>query len=172
MIDLTPLSLVCREWNEKISKHEIWFHYMTAKWINFKHKARDIQLNKIFRSTAAVLSPKLSYAVLRYRMPLYNYYASGSVLLGDMEFLEFPADLIPLRSNKNLWVPWLNHNITKRPETLWKFLYSIIRHPKWIYPLLAYRTPDATHKHDLDPLAVTQIDKLLLYIAVRILLHY
>jgi hypothetical protein len=165
LTELSNLSLVCREWNKFVSDSNIWLKMVNLKWMKIKSKATDLHIHKIFQSTARLFTPKLSYALLNYRIPIYNYYANGSVL-GDVVFREFPADLIKLRSNKLLWVPWLNHNILERPETLWKFIYTTIRYPKWIHPLLAYWTPDPTHRNSLDPFAIRQVDKKLSTIAV------
>jgi hypothetical protein len=121
LTELSNLSLVCREWNKFVSDNNIWLKMVNLKWMKIKSKATDLHIHIIFQSTARLFTPKLSYALLNYRIPIYNYYANGSVL-GDVTFREFPADLMKLRSNKFLWVPWLNHNILERPETLRKFI--------------------------------------------------
>lgn len=47
-------------------------------------------------------------------------------------FVAIPEELRRVENNE-IYVPWLNQDVIKNPQVLWKFLWTAIRYPSWIY---------------------------------------
>jgi hypothetical protein len=141
--DLLSLSLVCKYWHNIISNGNIWtekFNILlrieTNSTEKYEPESTEEMLRHFFGCASDLFPPKIVYYLL---LPKLQYINSEEVIIP-----QFTTDLIRI-PKQNLWTPWLNHNIMERPDTIWKFIYTAIRYPRWIYLLFvtAYTTPDA-----------------------------
>eukprot|EP00029_Vermamoeba_vermiformis_P007688 TRINITY_DN3396_c0_g1_i1.p1 TRINITY_DN3396_c0_g1~~TRINITY_DN3396_c0_g1_i1.p1 ORF type:complete len:419 (-),score=-2.45 TRINITY_DN3396_c0_g1_i1:60-1316(-) len=134
---LLDLSLTCKNFYARISNHSSWLNARLKKYyvsvsIDGYESADQIDWRVNYETDLLgadrVFSPKLAYFFILKR--------SDEPTNRLRQRVAISPNLFELK-NKNLYVPWMDHNLIKKPETFWQFIKTILICPTWIYPLLA-----------------------------------
>lgn len=169
---LINLSLVCKDWQNIIVNDTIWIDKMNIllrSRINVEPSDADGHLAEsrfslirhYFGSVTDLFPPKTVYYLL---LPRLERFSNDNIILA-----QFTADQIRT-PKQNIWTPWLNHNVIARPDTLWKFIFTVIRYPSWIYPFFipGYYEDSSFPFTAKDPFGSYRVNKMLRIIIVSI----
>lgn len=162
--ELLNLSLTSKYWHKIISQHPSWLKERLAFKIkqNYPDVHEEIEgwPNKLDLFGADELfSPKIAYfLVIRRSSPMNMSTVHHTLTRFSNNSQRYKVD--------QLYFPWLNHNLAQRPETLWKFIKTILIYPVWLYPFIIWRyIKKATRSADLKNR--TRISELLFVLFVR-----
>ncbi len=136
--ELLEVSLICKQFYNQISNSPYWlkellqryhdnippdnFHtdfHRDAAW-HQKYETDLLGADKVF-------SPKLAYFFVTKRSDPRN--------LRYRERVAINPELVAYR-NKNLYVPWLDHDFFRPTESLWRLIKTILICPKWIFAIV------------------------------------
>lgn len=137
---LLELSTTCKSWNDRISTSSSWLNERLQKYYTTarvkhpgddedpEHEAKQRAYEADLLGADRVFSPKIAYyfIIRRSNPPTYRRITRHQI----------PSDL---KLNNDLWVPWLDHNLIRRPDTLWTFIKTILICPKWIYSMMVVK---------------------------------
>ena len=124
--DLLALSEVCHKWYNDISNGKFWLEKLRSE-----HKYY-LESHPELLAGDHVLSPKLFYTFMKKRK-VHGHYLSR---------IELPLKHNTAGGEMPRYKPWLEHNLFKRPITLFDFIHTIIYNPIWLY----YYIIEAVHR--------------------------
>jgi hypothetical protein len=113
--DLLTLSGVCHKWYNDIDNGKFWLEKLRSE------NKYYIESHPEILTGDHVLSPKLLYSFMKKRQVHY------------LSHIQVPFKQDTARGTLPRYRPWIEHNLFKRPITLYDFIHTIIYDPIWLY---------------------------------------
>lgn len=113
--DLLTLSGVCHKWYNDINNGKFWLEKLRSENQFYLESHPEILTGD------HVLSPKLIYSFMKKRQGHY------------LSHIELPFKQDTASGKLPRYKPWIEHNLFKRPITLFDFMHTIIYDPIWLY---------------------------------------
>lgn len=164
--ELLELSSTCKLWYNRISNNSSWLdERLKSHYSNIRNDAPEPDQDARHREYEAdllgadhVFSPKISFYFIKHR--------SDTTKLRIGARFRISPDLFGVK-DKKLYVPWMDHNLLRRPDTFWSLIKTLLICPKWIYTFFMAKNRSSKRSLVLDRSNSQRISFLFGVLSVR-----